>query len=411
MTTTHAGTPVKLTPNLELEGVRGIACVLVLLSHTLYLTHLDPTTTLPAWLRTLEAGHIGVLVFFLLSGYLIGWTNSSSYTPERRRAYVTRRLLRLGPIYYVALILTVAVIWLRSDHGQLRTIGAAALGLQNFNDYFGLHVSVPMSNGPLWSLNYELLYYALFLVVWRFRLSLGWVFLPTLAMTLLVWFFPAWMPLFLGSYACGWLFWAAGWWLSHQPELPPGTPRPVLSWLLLVYASHHLEGMMRFLNVLHLHNPDAGMVTLGQVGALSPILLLLAAASGRRLPGERIFSALAWLFCLVPLAGMIATGRLWADPSWMASGVAVLLAGATWSFKHTAWLKSFAWLGSISYAIYVVHFPLLFVVARLPLPRGTLPAYTARIAIWAALTLVLAWFLEKKFQPWAKSFFPQPKAT
>ena len=402
----------KPPPNLQLEGVRGIACLMVALSHTLYLTNLDPTVVLPRWLHTIEAGGTGVLVFFVLSGYLITWTNPGPCTPQTRRAYLWRRVIRLAPIYYVALALTVAVAFLRGDHGQIRSVVAAFLGLQNFNDYFGFKVSVPMSNGPLWSLNYELLYYGLFVLLWRHQPRLGWVFLPAAAATLLGWFTPQIMPLFLASYACGWLFWAAGWWLARRPELPADAPHSrVVTWLLLIFAGHQLGDVTRILNALGLHSADAGMVALGQLGVLPPILLLMADVGRRRLPAAPLLVILAWLACLVPLAGMLWTGRLWTEPAWITGGVAVLLAIAALPCKTTAWLKSFAGLGSISYAFYVVHFPLLFVVQRLPLPRGTIPAYFGRMLVWAILTVSLAWFLELRFQPWIKARLPRPNPT
>ena len=396
--------------NQELEGVRGIACLMVTLSHTLYLNHLDPTVTLPPWLRTLEAGHTGVLVFFVLSGFLISWTNASPCTAENRRAYGWRRFVRLAPIYYIALILTVAVLFLRQDHGQIRVVAAALVGLQNFNSYLGFALPPPMSNGPLWSLNYELLYYGLFIFLWRYQPRLGWVFFPVAAASLLGWFAPQFMPLFLASYACGWLFWAAGWWLARLPELPVEAPgSSAATWLLLIFAGHQIGGVARILNALNLHSVDAGMVTLGQLGVLPPILLLLAAVGRRRLPAAPLFAALAWVVCLVPLTGMLWTGRLWTEPSWITGGVAVLLAALALPWRAPGWVKSFGGLGSISYAFYVVHFPLLFIVQRSPLPSGTIPAYFLRIGVWAGLALSLAWLLEQRFQPWIKTRLTRPK--
>jgi peptidoglycan/LPS O-acetylase OafA/YrhL len=396
--------------NLHLEGLRGIACLMVGLSHTLYRPYLDPATTLPPWLRTLEAGTTGVLVFFVLSGYLISWTNRTPYTAENRRAYLWRRFVRLAPIYYAALALSIAVLFLRREPGQIRAVVATLAGLQNFNDYFGLFLPPPMSNGPLWSLNYELLYYGLFILLWRHQPRMGWVFLPAAGAALLGWFAPRFMPLFLASYGCGWLFWAAGWWLARLPELPNAAPRaPVTTWLLLIFAGHQLGGVTRILNVLGFHCNDAGMVTLGQIGLLPPILLLIAAIGNRRLPAASFISALAWLLCLVPLAGMLWTGRLWTNFPWMTGGVAVLLAAVALPYRSNAWLLSFAWLGNISYAFYVVHLPLVFVVRDLPLPVGTMPAYLLRLLVLAVLTLALSWLLERRFQPWIKARLPQRK--
>jgi len=100
---------------------------------------------------------------------------------------------------------------------------------------------------------------------------------------------------------------------------------------------------------------------------------------------------------------MLWTGRLWTEPSWITGGVAVLLAALALPWRASGWVKSFGGLGSISYAFYLVHFPLLFIVQRSPLPSGTIPAYFLRIGVWAGLALSLAWFLEQRFQPWIKA--------
>ena len=392
--------------NHEIEGLRGLACIMVALSHVFFVTPLDPSVTLPTWLHHMEAGHAGVLIFFMLSGYVIGWTNFGSWSPAGQHAYLRRRILRLVPIYYVSLALTAAVSLLLQDSGQVPVLVASAFGLQNLDAYFGLKVNVPLRNSALWSLNYELLYYAVFLALWRWQPRLGWIIGPALVATTLSWCAPSAMPVFLGSYSCGWVFWAAGWQLARLPERPVGAPPlPVLTWVLLAYAAHEICGVLRILNALGLHNTDSGMVSIGNLGLFPPIVLLLAAVSNRQLPYQGLFSALAWLLCLVPLAGMLWTGRLWSQPNWVMGGGAVLLAAACLGVRTSGWLRWFGWIGGISYAFYVVHFPLLFALERLPLPRGTLLAYSGRVLVWLVLALALSWFLERHFQAWIRTRF------
>ena len=387
----------------SIEGVRGIAAVMVALSHVLSLNLLTPAFPLPRWLRAIEAGHAGVLLFFILSGYLIGWTNSGTLTVPALRTYARRRFVRLGPIYFLAMILTVGVIRYTGFFESGRVILGSFLGLQNFNGYFGFRLNPPMVNGPLWSLNYELLYYTLFLVLWRYKPRLLWIFGPALVLSILGWFAPSFTPLFIAAYASGWIFWALGWWLSKLPVVAAEESRPIASWIVLIFASHQIEGVMRLLNLLGWYSNDAGMVELADFQMIPVMLLVFAAVSRRRLPGERALSILAWALCIVPAAGMVAAGRLTNHPGWLDGFFELLLALALLPVRSRRWLRWFAGFGAISYAFYVVHFPLLYFVRFLPLPSDTLGGFLERLPIWVLLTLALSWLLERRFQPWIKA--------
>jgi peptidoglycan/LPS O-acetylase OafA/YrhL len=279
------------------------------------------------------------------------------------------------------------------------------LGLQNFNGYFGFTINPPVVNGPLWSLNYELLYYALFLILWRYRPALTWVFVPPLLSGVVAWFTPQFMPLFIASYCCGWVFWASGWWLSMQPRSESGADGSgqVATWILLAFANHQINGLARILNTLHFYSNDAGMVNIADLGLLPAILLALAAVTRRKLPFRGIFMFSAWAVCLVPLAGMIWTGRLSAHPNWIVGAASVMLAALVLPMRSERWLRPFAWFGGISYAFYVVHFPLLYLVHLAPLPGATAAGFVLRLALWICLTLGISWLLEKRFQPWIKA--------
>jgi peptidoglycan/LPS O-acetylase OafA/YrhL len=390
--------------DMGLEGVRGVATVFVGLSHLFLLNILAPVFHLPPLLRNIEAGHAGVLTFFVLSGYVISWTNTNPCTPAAVRSYARRRCIRLVPIYLVAMLITLAAVRVSGIAERPRTLIGSFLCLQNFNGYFGFSLSPPMVNLPLWSLNYELLYYALFVILWRRQPALRWVFGPAFLAGVLAWFVPSVMPLFIASYACGWIFWAAGWWLAQQPTID-GSPDPVplASWVLLIFAGHNIAGVNRIMNALHLFSDDSGIVSIGDLGLLPSILLVLAAVTHRRLPHRRIVEAAAWGLCLIPIAGMVWKGRLFWHGEWVVGTGTVALAALLLPFRSTGWLRPFAWLGGISYAFYVVHFPLLYLVRSLPLPPATWEGFTERSLVWVALVLGLSWLLEKRFQPWVKA--------
>lgn len=87
----------------ELDGVRGIAVILVLLFHftgPYWTVHPDAFSS-----RVLSAGWIGVDLFFVLSGYLVTrrfWTYGQT-TQQRLRVFWRNRALRIFPAYYLFL--------------------------------------------------------------------------------------------------------------------------------------------------------------------------------------------------------------------------------------------------------------------------------------------------------------------
>src|SRR5688572_11832301 len=86
-----------------LDGLRGIAILLVLLNHFTAAARLEH---LPAPLASVvHAGWIGVDLFFVLSGYLI--TGILADTVDDARYFVNfyvRRALRIFPLYYGVLV-------------------------------------------------------------------------------------------------------------------------------------------------------------------------------------------------------------------------------------------------------------------------------------------------------------------
>lgn len=393
--------------DVGIEAVRGIAALFVGLSHVFFLNLLTPGFPVPELLRNIEGGHCGVIMFFVLSGFVISWTNGGPCSRSAVRSYAWRRWMRLGPIYLMAMLLTLFAINMTGYRESPSVIAGSFLCLQNFNGYFGLALNPPRTNGPLWSLNYEVLYYALFVALWYRRPRLTWVFVPALIVAVLGWFAPRFMPLFIASYGSGWLFWAGGWWLANRPIVPDAKKAnaQLATWVLLIFAEHRINGIARLLNVLGFYSNDSGMVNIADLGLAPGIFLVLSAVTHRRLPFKRWVEASAWLVCVVPLSVMICEGRLIGNPSWMVGAYALTLAALLTGLRSDGWLRPFAWFGSISYAFYVVHFPLLYIIGALPLPKATVFGFLERLALWLCATLSLSWFLEKRFQPWIKSRF------
>lgn len=90
-----------------LDGIRGLAILLVMLSHFIVVGNNLGTNTPVA--RFLHSGYLGVDLFFVLSGFLItGILIDSRNSPNYFGTFYMRRALRIFPLYYGLL----AVSWL-----------------------------------------------------------------------------------------------------------------------------------------------------------------------------------------------------------------------------------------------------------------------------------------------------------
>jgi peptidoglycan/LPS O-acetylase OafA/YrhL len=164
--------------DLRLDGIRGIAVLLVLLYHTP-----TPVLVLPADHRLLPGGWLGVDVFLVLSGYLI----TSLLLAERsetgridRKAFYLRRVRRLLPALAVLIAAWVAV----TQSGLLPverlrtppTPADAQLALMPLVGAFGFFynwllaygVPTPVGMVHIWSLSIEEQFY----LVWPTVLAL-----------------------------------------------------------------------------------------------------------------------------------------------------------------------------------------------------------------------------------------------
>jgi peptidoglycan/LPS O-acetylase OafA/YrhL len=88
-----------------LDGVRGLAILLVVLHNASYVPHgASDSLALKLWDTAMGAGWIGVQLFFTLSGLLItGILLDTKGRPGWLRAFYMRRVLRIFPLYYLVL--------------------------------------------------------------------------------------------------------------------------------------------------------------------------------------------------------------------------------------------------------------------------------------------------------------------
>jgi peptidoglycan/LPS O-acetylase OafA/YrhL len=113
-------------------------------------------------------GHNAVLVFFVLSGYVIAYAIRSK--PLSMENYVIDRLSRLYSVVLPALILTAFLSWVGSNYFSHTVYGPYTRPLEwlrlimsglFLNQIWVLSVS-PLTNQPFWSLGYEFWYYVFY---------------------------------------------------------------------------------------------------------------------------------------------------------------------------------------------------------------------------------------------------------
>ena len=105
-------TGVRLNRNPALDGLRGLAILLVFIAHSLVFSAHPPQTDAQAKFWDLATqGASGVDLFFVLSGYLItGVLMRAKGRVNYFRNFYARRFLRIFPVYYLALAVLMIIL-------------------------------------------------------------------------------------------------------------------------------------------------------------------------------------------------------------------------------------------------------------------------------------------------------------
>lgn len=152
-------TPDPRTHFVALDAMRGIAILVVVLTHTS--GYWFKTTRYPLEIpvfglslsNIFGLAHLAVVLFFLLSGYLLAWTE------EGRRdrgsygilSYVRRRAFRLIPAYYAAIAL---ILLLRPSSPTPSSLASHLVFLQGFVPAYPAGV-----DAAFWTLTPEIVFY------------------------------------------------------------------------------------------------------------------------------------------------------------------------------------------------------------------------------------------------------------
>jgi len=153
----------------HIDALRGIAALLVLWRHVAdAFVNIGPNVGgrwIAEWGSFVDVGRIGVVAFFLISGYVIPF----SIDPNRRApigTFLIKRFFRIYPAYWLSVLLGAASCWW--IWGRHFGIGDFLVNLTLLQDFFG----VPAAEGLYWTLLVELEFYLLCVLLLLLR-SLG----------------------------------------------------------------------------------------------------------------------------------------------------------------------------------------------------------------------------------------------
>jgi peptidoglycan/LPS O-acetylase OafA/YrhL len=179
------------------DALRLVAASLVILSHSFLIAEgvdaHEPLVLLTG--RQAQLGHVGVFVFFVISGFLV--TQSYEQTGEPLR-FLAKRALRIFPGLFAALLICAFVVgpivttlapaaYFQRAEAYGYVVGNALLNLTVHELPGVLMVDNPVGleiNGSLWTLRYEFMMYLMVMVLGMLRLLELPVLLPVLALGL-----------------------------------------------------------------------------------------------------------------------------------------------------------------------------------------------------------------------------------
>ncbi len=148
-----------------IQSLRAIAALMVVIHHLAHeLGKLPGAEAVAAGLRAAAPWMAGVDIFFVISGFIMVHASASLFgRPGAASLFLKRRLIRIVPLYWLMTIVVAAIAFAAP---AMVTDGAPGLEAILASLLFWPHARPDGSVQPVlslgWTLNYEMLFYALF---------------------------------------------------------------------------------------------------------------------------------------------------------------------------------------------------------------------------------------------------------
>ncbi|PTQ99366.1 peptidoglycan/LPS O-acetylase OafA/YrhL [Mucilaginibacter yixingensis] len=401
---------VKKGIDRNLEALRGFAALVVVFNHIEALHKAFDANFLPTLTIVLAPnGHLFVLVFFVLSGYVIGISHQEPMRGPVIGSYIKKRLLRIYPIYIIATLFALLITHYSFTGWD---IACNFLMLQTLLAY-------PIfENGPTWSLHYEMVYYGIFIPISRFRVS------PLLILGIS-------LVLALGSagifsaYFLGLSYWISGLCIARyfKNKSDGVAYNKLLSLLFLLLCLDQVlsrAGMPNLVKHLqyqlpvnhlfdwyHLQSPLLGSTR--DLFFLPFYVFAVMIFAGINWRYERqcfgLINAIIASAITVSVNAMLDGHKANMGAYFIAIGYYLLfllfwlVEGGWLALVSKPVIRFGSWIGGISYALYIVHAPILFVIGRFTFSDQVVTNYVIKVILLLSISTGFAWLLEKWFQP------------
>jgi len=345
-----------------IDGVRAIACLMILFHHAFQHGSSHPqwqffSAILPLFLTSAPAG---VCVFFVLSGLLLSlpfWKNYLNGSPmPSLQNYAWRRLARIVPGFFLVLTASFIVqsIFVTDVKFELRRI------LAGFSFLSGFHYSTlfPVeTNGPLWSISFEMFSYLMLpffmlgLFIWSRKRDFSRGFLYWCGVLLFVFLINHYIRIFFqtGNIEKGWEFGLIG---GAKYWMPDYNPIGFFAHFSMgIFAAGFIAFINQNSNIQNFFMRFSLFDLLATIGLILCILILWT---------QRYYDTPGH-----PQSSLTFQAQPYFYPFFPAS-VALVVAAA----PFTRWVrvsldnKFFVYTAKISYGLYLWHFLVMYIASR-----------------------------------------------
>jgi peptidoglycan/LPS O-acetylase OafA/YrhL len=318
-----------------LDGIRGVAALFVVLHHCYLVSFAGyPEATGPDWADWLIYGQLAVAVFIVLSGFSLAVSPArSGWELGSKRRFAVRRAWRILPPYWAALAFSLVVAWtiVPQPGESAPTAKSVAVNGLLVQDVFG----APTPNGAFWSIAIEAQLYIVFPLLLLLVRRAG-------VLTM------------VGAVAT----------VAVGVEL--------------------LSGVVPYVDELQRFTPQFAVLFAMGVAAAG---VLVAQGALRQVPWHWLaaLAAAPMVIAIAALGSVWTTGHFfWVDVA-LGPAIAMLLAAVATGrprplvrLLHTRPMRS---LGSFSYSLYLIHAPIVVVVAEKVVAGRVTPGVPAFLAV------------------------------